>query len=83
KDSADVIIMHGEVRGVVHAIRLSQMAMKNIRQNLFWAFFYNAIAIPATMLGFLAPWLAGIAMAFSSLSVVLNSLRMRNRRMEK
>lgn len=83
KDSADVVIMHGEVKGVVHAIRLSQMAMKNIRQNLFWAFFYNAIAIPATMLGFLAPWLAGIAMAFSSLSVVLNSLRLRKGRMEK
>lgn len=83
KDSADVVIMHGEVTGVVHAIRLSQMAMKNIRQNLFWAFFYNAIAIPATMLGFLAPWLAGIAMAFSSLSVVLNSLRLRKGRMEQ
>lgn len=83
KDSADVVIMHGEVKGVVRAIRLSQMAMKNIRQNLFWAFFYNAIAIPATMLGFLAPWLAGIAMAFSSLSVVLNSLRLRKGRMEQ
>ncbi|MGN7472051.1 heavy metal translocating P-type ATPase [Brevibacillus sp. SAFN-007a] len=83
KDSADVVIMHGEVKGVVHAIRLSHMAMKNIRQNLFWAFFYNAIAIPATMLGFLAPWLAGIAMAFSSLSVVLNSLRLRRERMDQ
>lgn len=77
KDSADVLIMHGELMGVVHAFLLSQQAMKNIRQNLFWALFYNTVAIPATMIGFLAPWVAGIAMAFSSLSVVLNSLRLR------
>jgi Cu+-exporting ATPase len=51
--------------------------MKNIRQNLFWALLYNTVAIPATMIGFLAPWVAGIAMAFSSLSVVLNSLRLK------
>ncbi|MDF2682787.1 MAG: copper-translocating P-type ATPase [Brevibacillus sp.] len=77
KDSADVLIMHGELMGIVHAFLLSQQTMKNIRQNLFWALFYNAVAIPATMIGFLAPWMAGIAMAFSSLSVVMNSLRLR------
>lgn len=77
KDSADVLIMHGELTGIVHSFLLSQQTMKNIRQNLFWALFYNTVAIPATMIGFLAPWVAGIAMAFSSLSVVLNSLRLR------
>ncbi|MED4585860.1 heavy metal translocating P-type ATPase [Brevibacillus choshinensis] len=77
KDSADVLIMHGDLMGIVHAFLLSQHTMKNIRQNLFWALFYNTVAIPATMIGFLAPWMAGIAMAFSSLSVVLNSLRLR------
>lgn len=81
KDSADILIMHGDVKGVVHAFSLSQKAMKNIKQNLFWALFYNTIAIPATMLGFLEPWLAGVAMAFSSVSVVLNSLRLRNSKM--
>ncbi|MFP3391923.1 heavy metal translocating P-type ATPase [Brevibacillus sp. SIMBA_040] len=82
KDSADILIMHGDVKGVVHAFALSQKAMKNIKQNLFWALFYNTVAIPATMLGFLEPWLAGVAMAFSSVSVVLNALRLRNSRME-
>ncbi|MGG1658325.1 heavy metal translocating P-type ATPase [Brevibacillus sp. NRS-1366] len=81
KDSADILIMHGDVKGVVHAFTLSQQAMKNIKQNLFWALFYNTIAIPATMLGFLEPWLAGVAMAFSSVSVVLNSLRLRSSKM--
>ncbi|WP_312116284.1 heavy metal translocating P-type ATPase [Brevibacillus reuszeri] len=78
KDSADILIMHGDVKGVVHAFSLSQKAMTNIKRNLFWALFYNVIAIPATMLGFLEPWLAGVAMAFSSVSVVLNALRLRN-----
>lgn len=82
KDSADILIMHGDVKGVVHAFALSQKAMKNIKQNLFWALFYNTVAIPATMLGFLEPWLAGVAMAFSSVSVVLNALRLRNIKME-
>ncbi|QRG67982.1 heavy metal translocating P-type ATPase [Brevibacillus choshinensis] len=81
KDSADVLIMHGELMGIVQAFLLSQQTMKNIRQNLFWALLYNTVAIPATMIGFLAPWVAGIAMAFSSLSVVLNALRLRGTRL--
>ena len=56
---------------------LGKMTIRNIKQNLFWALAYNDLGIPIAALGFLAPWVAGAAMAFSSVSVVLNALRLQ------
>ncbi|MGT2820297.1 heavy metal translocating P-type ATPase [Streptococcus intermedius] len=83
-DSADIVLMHSDLLDVVTAIRLSQATIKNIKENLFWAFAYNALGIPVAM-GFLYifggpllnPMLAGLAMSFSSVSVVTNALRLR------
>lgn len=76
-EAADITLMRGDLRAVVQAIRLSHLTMRNIKQNLFWAFVYNSIGIPIAALGFLAPWVAGAAMAFSSVSVVSNALRLK------
>lgn len=76
-EAADITLMRGDLEGVVTAIRLSHKTMKTIKENLFWAFFYNTIGIPFSALGFLNPMVAGAAMAFSSVSVVANSLRLK------
>lgn len=76
-EASDLTLMTGDPRKVVTAIRLSRRTYRTIVQNLYWAFGYNIAAIPAAAFGLLSPVLAGAAMAFSSVSVVANSLRLR------
>jgi Cu+-exporting ATPase len=80
-ESASVTLVQGDLRGIARARRLSRLSMRVIRQNLFLAFVYNALSIPAAALGLLSPIWASAAMSLSSLSVVANSLRLRNQRL--
>ena len=83
-ESAGVTLVKGDLRGIVRAIRLSRAGMRNIRQNLFFAFVYNSAGVPIAagvlypVFGLLlSPMLAAVAMSFSSVSVIVNSLRLR------
>ncbi|WP_085993812.1 heavy metal translocating P-type ATPase [Oceanobacillus senegalensis] len=76
-EAADVTILGGELLLIPKAIKISHATIRNIRQNLFWAFGYNTAGIPVAALGLLAPWIAGAAMALSSVSVVTNALRLK------
>lgn len=82
-EAADITLMRGDLNSVVDAVIMSKKTMRNIKENLFFAFVYNAIGIPIAAFGFLAPWVAGAAMAFSSVSVVLNALRLQRVSIEK
>ena len=83
-ESSDIVLMNNDMLSVTRTIKLSRVTIKNIKENLFWAFFYNIIGIPFAMGVFyifggplLNPMLAGAAMSFSSISVVLNALRLK------
>lgn len=76
-EAADITLIRGDLKAIADAIFMSKKTITNIKQNLFWALAYNSLGIPIAAAGFLAPWLAGAAMAFSSVSVVLNALRLQ------
>ncbi|ADU30645.1 heavy metal translocating P-type ATPase [Evansella cellulosilytica] len=80
-EASDITLMRGDLRSIPQAIRLSRLTMRNIKQNLFWAFIYNSVGLPIAAFGLLAPWIAGAAMAFSSVSVVSNALRLKRVKM--
>jgi len=77
-ETGDVVLVKGDLLKAVESITLSAATLRNIKQNLFWAFVYNTVGIPIAALGLLNPAISAAAMAFSSISVVLNALRLRN-----
>jgi len=81
-ESADVTLVKGDLIGIARAKDLSVLVMRNIKQNLFFAFAYNAIGIPIAALGLLSPIMAGLAMALSSVSVLGNALRIKGTKLE-
>jgi Cu+-exporting ATPase len=82
KEAGDLVLVRHDLQDVVRAVRLGRATLRNIRQNLFWALFYNCAMVPAAIAGVIPPGWAGAAMAASSISVVLNALRLRTARLE-
>ncbi|HCL55681.1 MAG TPA: heavy metal translocating P-type ATPase [Spirochaetia bacterium] len=82
-ESSDITLIHGSLASIEGAILLSKKTMRKIKQNLFWAFIYNTLGIPLSAFGMLNPMIAGAAMAFSSVSVVTNSLALKRYKVKK
>ena len=74
--AADIVLMRSDMHAIPTSLRLSRATLRTIKSNLFWAFAYNTIAVPVAAAGLLNPMIAGAAMAFSSVFVVLNSMRL-------
>ena len=77
REAADIILLNSEIEAVPESLGLARAALRTIKQNLFWAFFYNAVGVPLAALGFMSPILCAAAMGFSDLVVIGNALRLR------
>lgn len=77
-ESSDITLIKGDLLNVLSAIKISSATIKTIKQNLFWAFIYNVVGIPLAAIGILSPMIGALAMSFSSVSVISNSLRLKN-----
>jgi Cu+-exporting ATPase len=82
KETGDIVLVGGSLRGIATAIRLSRATMRTVRQNLFFAFAYNVIAIPMAALGWLSPLIAAAAMALSDVTVIGNALLLRRSKID-
>jgi Cu+-exporting ATPase len=82
REAADIILLNSDIHAIPEALGLAQATLRTIKQNLFWAFFYNAAAVPLAALGFLSPVLCAAAMGLSDLIVIGNALRLRKWRQE-
>ncbi len=80
REAADIILLNSEIEAVPESLGLARATLRTIKQNLFWAFFYNAVGIPLAALGFMSPVLCAAAMGFSDVIVIGNALRLRRRR---
>jgi len=78
REAADILLLKSDIHAIPEALGLAQAALRTIKQNLFWAFFYNAAAIPLAALGFLSPILCAATMGLSDIIVIGNALRLRN-----
>ncbi|HRE98564.1 MAG TPA: HAD-IC family P-type ATPase, partial [Flavobacteriales bacterium] len=77
--SSQVVILRNDLSGISTVISIARLSLKTIHQNLFWAFFYNVLAIPVAAFGLLSPMIAALSMAFSDIIVVGNSIRLKFR----
>ena len=77
REAADIILLKSDIQAIPEALGLAQATLRTIKQNLFWAFFYNAASVPLAALGFLSPVLCAAAMGLSDLIVIGNALRLR------